>query len=135
MMLQLAGVIVLVVDDDPDLRTLFRIWLEYAGAKVVLAEDGLEALHMLVEAQARRALPDVIFCDIKMPRLDGCGFLQRMREELGLSRIPVIAVSGSGSEKALLRTLEMGFRGHLLKPVTPLALAAQVSRAMLGSGD
>jgi CheY-like chemotaxis protein len=128
--LQLAGVVVLVIDDDPDLRALFRIWLEYAGATVVLAEDGLEALQMLVEAQARRALPDVIFCDMKMPRLDGCGFVQRLRDELGLSRIPVIAVTGSPSAKALLRTLERDFQGHLMKPVTGQAIAAQVSRAM-----
>jgi CheY-like chemotaxis protein len=122
----LDGVSVLLVEDNEDLRDLLGIWLEAAGARVRSAANGHEALRSV-----RLAVPDVIVCDLHMPGLDGCGFVAQMRRELQVD-VPVIALTGSESEQALLRTLEAGFRGHLLKPVTREALVAQIGRALKG---
>ncbi|MET0554630.1 MAG: response regulator [Vicinamibacteria bacterium] len=120
----LLGVSVLLVEDNVDLRELLCIWLEIAGARVRQASDGHEALRAV-----RLAVPDVIICDLHMPGLDGCGFVDQMRRELKLD-IPVIALTGSESERAVIRTLEAGFQGHLLKPVTREALVSQIGRAL-----
>ena len=122
----LDGVSILLVEDNEDLRELLGIWLESVGARVQHAANGLEALTIV-----RHAVPQVIICDLHMPGMDGCGFVEHMRRELRLS-VPVIALTGSESERALFRTLEAGFHGHLLKPVTREALVSQIGRALQG---
>jgi CheY-like chemotaxis protein len=123
----LQGVSVLLVEDNADLRELLCIWLEIVGARVRQASDGHEALRAV-----RLAVPDVIVCDLHMPGMDGCGFVEQMRQELKVE-IPVIALTGSESERALIRTWEAGFKGHLLKPVTREALVSQIGRALQGA--
>jgi len=120
----LDGVSILLVEDNEDLRDLLGIWLESAGARVQQAANGLEALRAV-----RVAVPHVIICDLHMPGMDGCGFVEHMRRELEI-HVPVIALTGSESERAMFRTLEAGFHGHLLKPVTREALVAQIGRAL-----
>jgi CheY-like chemotaxis protein len=122
----LDGVSVLLVEDNEDLRDLLGIWLEGVGARVQQAANGLEALRAV-----RLTVPHVIICDLHMPGMDGCGFVEHMRRELKLD-VPVIALTGSESERALFRTLEAGFHGHLLKPVTREALVSQIGRALKG---
>jgi CheY-like chemotaxis protein len=122
----LAGVSVLVVEDHGDLREVLRTWLEQAGAAVIDASNGTEALEVLTTGPA----PDVIICDLHMPKMDGCAFLARLKERAGFGQIPVIAVTGSESDEALMRTLEAGFTAHLVKPVTGAALNAQIQRVL-----
>ena len=122
----LEGVSVLVVEDHPDMREVLQTWLEMAGATVTSARDGAQALKQLASGPA----PEVILCDLHMPRMDGCEFLTRLREQVGFGRIPAIAVTGNESEDALLRTLEAGFTAHLIKPVTGNALRAQIKRVL-----
>ena len=62
----LSGVKVMVIDDSNTIRRSAEIFLKQAGCEVILAEDGFDALSKIVEHS-----PDIIFCDIMMPRLDG----------------------------------------------------------------
>ena len=64
--LRLDGTLILVVEDHADSRDVLRQFLESLGAKVLLAGDGIEALHIL---EAR--VPDIVLTDIRMPRMDG----------------------------------------------------------------
>jgi CheY-like chemotaxis protein len=121
---QLVGVSVLVVEDDDDLRALLRVWLEGAGALVHDAADGIEALECV-----RRARPDLIICDLQMPGLDGCGFVEVIRQELRL-RIPAIALTGRPGTEAEIQTFESGFQRHLRKPVTREVIVAQAVRTL-----
>jgi CheY-like chemotaxis protein len=114
---------VLVVDDDRDIRYILRQWLENLGALVREANDGLDAL-----AQVERSRPDLIICDVAMPRLDGCRVVERLKADPALARIPVIALTGLDAPDTVLRTLEAGFDGHLVKPITKDILAAQLDR-------
>ena len=80
---------VLVVDDDDDFRALIRTQLQNAGYQVLDARDAASALHI-----ARTSRPDIITVDLLMPGLDGWDFIDRLRSEDSLSRIPVVVVSG-----------------------------------------
>lgn len=122
----LTGISVLVVEDHPDLREVLTLWLEHAGAVVSEAGNGSEALEVL----ATKPSLDVIVCDLYMPGMDGCAFVSRLREDAGFGHIPVIAVTGSVSDRALMRTLEAGFNAHLVKPVTGEGLQAQIHRVL-----
>jgi len=80
---------VLVVDDDDDFRVLIRAQLTNAGYEVLDARDAASAMHI-----ARTMRPDIITVDLLMPGLDGWDFIDRLRGEEGLARIPVVVVSG-----------------------------------------
>jgi len=123
----LKDVAVLVVEDHPDLRELERFWLERAGAVVREASDGVEALVVL----AARPPPDVIVCDLHMPVMDGGTFVARLRDDARYRHIPVIALTGSATNRALIETLEAGFSAHLVKPVTDETLRAQIHRVLV----
>jgi CheY-like chemotaxis protein len=119
-----VDVSVLVVDDDEDTRELLRLWLEDAGTTVFQARDGLEALRKMAHV-----LPSVILCDLRMPGLDGCSFVRRMHADLQL-RVPVVALTAEADEGSVVRTLEAGFSGHMVKPVTRGAVLAQIARVL-----
>ena len=81
--------VALVVEDDADTRTVMKEYLEDGGLKVVLAENGEEALRHL-----RDELPDIILLDLVMPVMDGTTFLKRLQEGKGYREIPVIVCTG-----------------------------------------
>ena len=114
------------MEDNADFRELLGQWLERAGAVVSVARNGHEALLEL----ETRPRPDVIVCDLHMPGMDGCAFVSRLKDALGLGHIPVIALTGSVSDSALMRTLEAGFSAHLRKPVSEESLQAQIRRVL-----
>lgn len=120
----LSDVSVLLVEDDDDTRELLRIWLEDAGTTVFQARDGGEALRKIAHV-----LPSVILCDLRMPVLDGCSFVRRMHDDLKL-RIPVVALTGEADEGSVVRTMEAGFSGHLVKPVARKAILEQIVRVL-----
>ena len=120
----LTDLVVLVVEDNPDFRALMCDFVETCGASVREARDGYEAM-----AQVLRSPPHLIFCDLRMPGLDGFAFLERMREHPKLSRIPVVAVTGLASDQDVLRSWSAGFAGHLVKPVNRESIRKQMERA------
>lgn len=122
----LSGVRVLVVEDHEDSLELMQFWLERVGATVSAARSGAQALGILELGPP----PDVIVCDLHLPGMDGCALVGLVRGKLGLTQVPVIAVTGSVSEDAVLRTLDAGFQAHLVKPVTGEAVASQVRRVL-----
>ena len=124
MLPDLHGIDVLVVEDEPIMRRLFRAWLEQLGASVREARDGAEGLE-----QARAQAPDVVLCDLSMPAFDGFAFIHGLREDLKL-QTPVIAVTGMTADETVLRTVEAGFASLLVKPVTIAQVAAQVARVL-----
>lgn len=94
--------LVLVVDDDPDSRTLLELALSYAGYSVRTAANGLEAL-----TAARRELPHVILLDLAMPLMDGFAFRDAQLRDPALAPIPVICVSGRHDAAQAARRLRL----------------------------
>jgi PAS domain S-box-containing protein len=121
---ELAGLTVLVLDDEPDTRDLLERVLQDAGAQVVVAGDAATALG-LVESQR----PDVLVSDIGMPDVDGYEFLRQVRE-LGAGRggaVPAVALTAFARSEDRIRALRAGFSVHVAKPVEPSEIVATVA--------
>ena len=121
-----AHPVVLLVDDDPDFRTMCSVYLEANGCVVVVAEDGSRGFD-----QARALAPDVIVMDLAMPRVDGWTAIPRLKATDETSSIPIIALSGEESAAAGVRKL--GCSAFLAKPCLPELLLWQI-RTLLPSG-
>jgi PAS domain S-box-containing protein len=121
---ELAGLKVLVVDDQSDARDLIKRVLEDCGAAVLTAGSAADALA-LVEANR----PDVLITDIGMPDADGFELLRRVRA-LGAQRggrVPAIALTAFARSEDRTRALRAGFLVHVSKPVDPSELVATVA--------
>jgi two-component system chemotaxis response regulator CheB len=102
---------VLIVDDSPSLRALFAEVLEHGGCHVVgRAMDGAMALRYVNETK-----PDVVVCDIEMPRMDGLTFLRIVAHT---SATPVIVLTSHGRPENALAALDAGAREFVIKPDT-----------------
>lgn len=120
---RLAGVRVLVVDDEPDALELLRVVLERAGADVQVATSGSDAYARLVEVG-----PDVLLADIGMPHEDGYTFLRRVRAStLGVASVPAAAVTAFARDEDRRRALAAGFQAHVIKPVNAEDLVTTVA--------
>lgn len=124
---------VLIVDDDPADRDYLSIQLGKAGCEVSMAEDGLRALEAL-----DRDIPDVILCDLHMPRMDGMKFLSRIKGQAATRLIPVVMLTGQGDTPTKVAALHAGVDGFLPKPADPVELEAllrNLSRLKLFTDD
>ena len=115
---------VLVVDDEPMVRTHLALALERAGANVITAADGQEAL-----AKFRENKSAVIFSDVKMPGMDGFALLRSVKRID--PRTPVVLITGFGSDDVAERGIEAGATRVLSKPITTAELQ-QVLVGLLG---
>lgn len=108
-----AGVKVLVIDDSNTIRRSAEIFLKQGGYQVLLAEDGFDALSKVNDHE-----PDLIFCDILMPRLDGyqtCAIIKRNDK---FSEVPVIMLSSKDGLFDKARGRMVGSQDYLTKPFT-----------------
>ena len=106
-----SGVKVLVIDDSNTIRRSAEIFLKQAGHEVLLAEDGFDALSKVNDYQ-----PDLIFCDILMPRLDGyqtCAIIKRNARYAG---VPVVMLSSKDGVFDKARGRMVGSQDYLTKP-------------------
>ncbi|MFL5311428.1 MAG: response regulator [Myxococcales bacterium] len=118
----LAGMRVLVVDDDADARDLVRAMLASHGAEVVATYSADEAMELI-----GRDLPDALVSDIGLPSEDGYALIRRVRALPATARLPALALTAYASIADHRRALESGFQRHLSKPVEPRELAAAVA--------
>lgn len=126
----LAGVRVLVVDDDADARELASWILTEQQAVVDVAADAASADRSLAERPC-----DVLVCDVAMPREDGHAFIRRLRARSSARHLPAVAVSAYASAEDRARSLAAGFEAHLPKPVAADALVTTVARLARAHGD
>jgi CheY-like chemotaxis protein len=117
---------VLVVDDDEDAREgIVRLIQTFGMVRARAARDGEEALQLLPDVQ-----PDLILCDLQMPRLDGFEFVRRLRRTQPFHRILTVAVTGLSRAIDIEATRAAGFDGHLVKPITGEMIARLLERAV-----
>jgi DNA-binding response OmpR family regulator len=114
---------VLVVEDDPDLRTILRLQLTSEGFQVEEAEDGAVAYRRLQEWR-----PDCIVLDLMMPVMNGFGLLKRLRSLDDLCTIPVIVLTASADERSRIKTFQYRADTYMGKPYDLAALTAEVTR-------
>jgi CheY-like chemotaxis protein len=128
----LAGVRVLLIEDEADAREILGTALRGRGADVVEAGSARAALAALDAAIAGGTAPDVIVSDIGLPDEDGYRLMAQLasRSRSAGGAIPVIAVTAYGRPEDKREALAAGFRMHIVKPVTPDVLAAAVASAV-----
>ncbi|MBI4588326.1 MAG: SpoIIE family protein phosphatase [Candidatus Rokubacteria bacterium] len=112
---------ILVVDDNSDNVELARAVVEAAGYAAVTASDGVEALE-----RVRESLPDLILLDVMMPRLDGLGVLQALRENPATAQIPVIMLTAKAEVSDRVAGLQLGADDYLPKPFSTDELVARI---------
>ncbi len=109
---------VLVVDDDPNVREIIRIYFEQNQIDMLEAQDGIEAVE-LTETMS----PDLIVMDVMMPRMDG---LEACREIHKKSDVPIIMLTAKGEEFDRVLGLELGADDYMTKPFSPRELVARI---------
>jgi len=118
----LAGTHVLVVDDEENVRSYVAAVFRRNHAEVRCAKSVQEALTMI-----QGWLPDVIVTDLGMPEIDGYGFLERIRSDEFLHRVPVIALTAYARGEDRERAVRAGFDLYVTKPVEPVVLLRAVA--------
>ena len=113
---------ILVIDNDPFMRELTRVYLESAGHVVTLAGGGVEGL-----AQARSLKPAVIILDFSMPGLSGAETLKQIRADPDISKTPVLMLTAWSSDASRVEAENLGAT-WLEKPLSGEALIDAVSR-------
>lgn len=116
---------VLVVDDNPNNRSVLQRHIQTQGHRVTLASNGREALEMM-EARAF----DLILLDLMMPELDGFEVLQRMKASSTLNTTPVIMISALEETSSVVRCIQMGAEDYLAKPFDPVLLTARIHASL-----
>ena len=116
---------VLLVDDNEDNRLIYRAMLKHHGYRVLAASDGETAIRA-----ARRLNPDIILMDIDLPGIDGWTAIEILRSAPDTGDVPVLALTARDSAEDRARAEELGCRRYLLKPCSPLDVAAEVAIAL-----
>ena len=117
----LAGRKVLVIDDSSTIRRTAQIFLTQAGCQVMLAEDGFDALAKVGDLK-----PDLVFCDILMPNVDGYQTCALIKKSPKFHATPVIMLSSRDGVFDRARGRSVGAADHLAKPFTKEALLEAV---------
>ena len=120
--MDLSGLKVMVIDDSNTIRRSAEIFLSKAGCTVLLAEDGFDALSKISDHR-----PDVVFCDIMMPRLDGYQTCALIKKNAALAATPVIMLSSKDGLFDRARGRMVGSDQYLTKPFTKDSLLEAVA--------
>ena len=124
---------ILIAEDDKDILSLLRLYLEKDGFDVLFAEDGIVAFDMIEQEE-----PDLIISDIMMPGMNGYDLIQKIRKSR--NNVPIIILSAKNQDNDKILGLDIGADDYMTKPFNPLELVAHVKAALrrfysLGSGE
>ena len=103
---------ILVIEDEPEMRRNITTLLKYHDYQPISAENGCDGVET-----ARREIPDLILCDVMMPKMDGYGVLQALQSDPALARIPFIFLTAKGEKDDLRDGMNLGADDYLTKPV------------------
>jgi diguanylate cyclase (GGDEF)-like protein len=116
---------VLLAEDDDQVAVLVQRRLGREGFDVVRCHNGADALVAAMEGGIALAI-----LDVRMPELDGFEVLTRIRQTPAVSQVPVVMLTAVGEEMDVVRGLELGANDYVVKPFSPLELAARVRRLL-----
>ncbi|MEG4007600.1 PAS domain S-box protein [Microcoleus sp. Pol11C1] len=121
----LAGLKVLVVDDEPDNREFLMVALEQCGATATAVASAAEAIDILQQSP-----PDILVSDIGMPVEDGYSLIRKVRSSASdqIKRLPAVALTAYASEEDRDRAIATGYNEHLTKPIEPALLATVLAK-------
>ena len=117
--------VVLVADDEEDIKVVLRMFLEAVGYEVVTAFDGLDALE-----QIKSAKPDVVLMDIMMPVIDGIEVVRQMKATPGIRDIPVVMLTAAAQSDMVERAIQAGAADYIVKPFEPEAVQRAIEKVL-----
>lgn len=116
---------ILCVEDSTSVRKLVAFALKSKGYSVLSAENGLEGLEKLAQANV-----NAIVLDINMPKMDGFEFLTKIRADETCQQIPVIMLTTEGQDEDRAKALELGATNYLVKPFKPTELITLIDKVL-----
>ena len=116
---------ILLVDDSRVTRELIKVYLIAKDVTLLEAVDGQDALE-----KVRADPPDLVLADMRMPRLDGAGLCEALRDDPATRAVPVVILTSNGDADTRRRARSAGAREVLRKPIQPQALLDAVHRHM-----
>ena len=115
----------LVAEDEPDIRDLIMLTLQFNGYEVVTTGDGAEAVE-----EAQKADVDLILMDVRMPRMSGYEACRQLREIDATKKVPIIFLSAKGQESEVQAGLDAGADYYVLKPFAPDELSRKIKEVL-----
>ncbi|MDY0019763.1 MAG: response regulator transcription factor [Anaerolineae bacterium] len=119
---------ILVIDDDPAIRSLVKTKLDLAGFEVLTADSAEEGLDLI----ARKGLPHLAVVDLLMPGMGGFDFCRTVQ---AYSDLPIILLTAVDEEETIIEGIEYFAEDYIIKPFSPRELVARVSRVLRRIGD
>ena len=123
-----ARPLILIVEDQPDLRHLYSTQLSLSGFDVIEAENGADAITHTTDHG-----PDVILMDLSLPVVDGWEATRRLKGDERTAHIPIVALTAHDGSGELQRATSAGCDWFVPKPCPPDALITEVRRVLAGS--
>ena len=120
---------ILIIEDNPASMELMAYLLNAFGHTPLTAFDGIDGVRL-----AREQRPDLILCDVHLPKLDGYGVVTALKADPQLCKIPVLVVTALAMVGDRERLIEAGFDGYLCKPIEPEQFVAQLAAFLPAAG-
>ena len=125
----MSNPLILVVEDERDIRELIVFTLQLDGFNVVQAVNGEDAIK-----KVRDITPDLILMDVRMPKMTGFEACKALKNDEKTQDIPIVFLSAKGQETEVKTGLELGASDYLLKPFAPDELSERVNKILLENG-
>ncbi|MDN3668094.1 response regulator [Echinicola jeungdonensis] len=116
---------ILVIEDNAEMCENISDILRLKNYQIITAQEGLKGLEMVNEKN-----PDLVICDVKMPKLDGFGVLKKMKSQSSTSSIPFIFLTAKAQKVDLVKGMEMGANEYIVKPFDGKALLEVVESCL-----
>lgn len=116
---------ILLADDEEDIKTVLKLFLENKGYEVITAFDGLDALD-----QVKREKPDLVLLDIMMPLVDGFEVCKKIKTDPETAEIPVIMLSAASHAEMVQKGIDLGAVDYLVKPFEPEQLEGLLHKVL-----
>jgi two-component system, cell cycle response regulator DivK len=121
--------LILLVEDNPDNRGIYRTILEHGGFRVLEAEDGEKGIQL-----AREQMPDLILMDVSVPGIDGWKATELLKQDPATAGIQIIALTAHAMPSDRARAAEVGCDGYIPKPALPRTVLDEVRRRLDRAG-
>lgn len=116
---------VLIADDEEDIKTVVKLYLESKGYDVVTSYDGLDTLD-----KAKAEKPDLILLDIMMPVINGFEVCQQLKADEETKQIPIVMLSAASQADSVDRALDAGAVDYIMKPFEPPHVEATLKKIL-----
>lgn len=116
---------ILLADDEEDIKTVMRLFLEEKGYDIITAFDGLDAIDV-----TRTEKPDLILLDIMMPVINGFEVCQKLKADVATANIPIVMLSAAAHADSVKKGLDAGAVDYLVKPFDPEKLEEVIQRIL-----